>query len=806
MKKILLFITVFFIGTISVFAAGETCAVNTGVTTEAIDIPSLGTVHMSNISLDGNIAFCLDAGDRANRGYSYASIDAADVPPAVYGILEWYYTHSNVYGIKEMAQAAIWAQMEGKQAKTDVQQVILEVLYYYLGWDEIKCEKLLSTYYNSLEASVVKVYNNQDYYKDKYTIFSTGIDGFQRLITNYSGDPDCPEIDPEDPEIPLTCITDPTITTTTCGSQSSFVDTTDWNCIVNDSDGTFVYESTNEYASSNNLCKVYCREEVYTDFPSNYISFNAGQYFQVGTTGTISLTWGPIGIYGYRECKTYYKNSSGTYVEGFNSTQATSLYETKLDAIKTAYDAYRLAKGYADGSVNYKSTSTNYAYADRVSAGYCKSGSTMTDGVCIGNSTGGTFDPVMKCPDGYSDSGSLSHTNACYKISNYTHTCSVSNAYITTAADKYLYVTNDNSTATSSDCNNTYSASTSAYDTAVNDLASLVAGINYCTSGSKIYYDLNPTVSVYYEGDSNYSSTTDVLTNSENDVTYGFLSGNGTAQTFTNYTCSLENGCAKDSSNTTYFSSYNNVTSNTVTIAASNSYYLTTGYQYIDKVTGNMFGNTSSLSQYIDLGITVIPLSPTRNPGNYLISLIYNDIGNDGYFDEFTGGSVNYICEYTIVNKLTGNECEGQNPPAECDPDDGDEEDSTGIDVIYRPIDLSDPFPGETGTGRETGSNWCYYNDCTNDNATVEDVILENRNVEGNDVYNLEPIYTITLTPAVIQEIRNYNDSVDNDYADFNLVCDAYGEECKSTFIHSTFAGYFGGTCSVSNANFNTCR
>ena len=95
-----------------------------------------------------------------------------------------------------------------------------------------------------------------------------------------------------------------------------------------------------------------------------------------------------------------------------------------------------------------------------------------------------------------------------------------------------------------------------------------------------------------------------------------------------------------------------------------------------------------------------------------------------------------------------------------------------------------------SGNGRDTGSNWCIINsdkttDCKNTNENVQKYILNNRNTSGNNVYKKEPMYTITLNPSLIKEIRKYN--AQTNYDDFYLYCNGKkgkeGTECKSKFV-----------------------
>ena len=145
------------------------------------------------------------------------------------------------------------------------------------------------------------------------------------------------------------------------------------------------------------------------------------------------------------------------------------------------------------------------------------------------------------------------------------------------------------------------------------------------------------------------------------------------------------------------------------------------------------------------------------------------------------------------------------------DPDEpsGDPGNPSGIKVIFRPISLDNPFPSIDADGRATGSNWCYINDCSNVNTTVDTVITNNRDVTTEEVYKeLDPLYKITLTPALIKEIRNYNKKAS--YDDFNLEC-TNGYYCKSDFIRDTvsgynFSNYFSG-CGIKNKSAGlTCQ
>lgn len=142
----------------------------------------------------------------------------------------------------------------------------------------------------------------------------------------------------------------------------------------------------------------------------------------------------------------------------------------------------------------------------------------------------------------------------------------------------------------------------------------------------------------------------------------------------------------------------------------------------------------------------------------------------------------------------------------------------SGQIVIYRPIDLTDPFPGYDARIRIPGYNWRSewisdadlkgkYAKYLNSKTTYYDVekyIHDNRGVTDYDVYSKDPMYSITLTPQIIKEIRAYNDNQrknSSGYADFNMKCISGGNECKSEFIrNSEFTQYFSG-CGIGNWN-----
>ena len=228
-----------------------------------------------------------------------------------------------------------------------------------------------------------------------------------------------------------------------------------------------------------------------------------------------------------------------------------------------------------------------------------------------------------------------------------------------------------------------------------------------------------------------------------------------------------------------------------------------------------------------------------NGPGTYPISLEYSNIGSidefgEAHFNTFINesgdcpdgvcvyGDPNGVCRYVIKNRIIANpddkcpngDCNDICPDGDCsdicgDNDCGDYDcidhngdplphcqNVTGLNIIYRIIDVGDPFPGTDGSGRKPGSNWCIDDDCE---TLVNDVITNaNSSVSGST-----PLYSFTLTPAIIKDIRTDNNTnMDGDYLKGTLV---YPEGPSvgggySYFLNSVLPGIIyshGGTYSI---------
>lgn len=133
-------------------------------------------------------------------------------------------------------------------------------------------------------------------------------------------------------------------------------------------------------------------------------------------------------------------------------------------------------------------------------------------------------------------------------------------------------------------------------------------------------------------------------------------------------------------------------------------------------------------------------------------------------------------CTYSTEKKIVA-----------CDPSDPDCDDdtSTGKEMLnleFRIIDTTNPFPGKSGNGRKVGSNWCdpEHNYCFVENNPIIKATI----TDSNDSYNSKKTgakYKITLNRDNIERIRNYNKN--HSYDDFETMkCDSDGN-CTSTFL-----------------------
>lgn len=202
--------------------------------------------------------------------------------------------------------------------------------------------------------------------------------------------------------------------------------------------------------------------------------------------------------------------------------------------------------------------------------------------------------------------------------------------------------------------------------------------------------------------------------------------------------------------------------------SSSGSYTLSGTYLSIDKYT-QPIDSIKGIAKNSGQLLTQNELNSFKQPylgvnSNFVIPIRTKN-GTDG---EVVAGGGLYSCPIKVRNLLI----------ADCSKGDCS---SGGLNVIYRPISLTNPFPSlNSDKYRAMGANW--------NETYAETVIKNNRGVSTYDVYNQTPIYTIELTPSKIKEIRKYNKKVPYDNFDMNCT-DGY--LCSSNFLWGTTAnGY----------------
>lgn len=330
---------------------------------------------------------------------------------------------------------------------------------------------------------------------------------------------------------------------------------------------------------------------------------------------------------------------------------------------------------------------------------------------------------------------------------------------------------------------NAFNAKKQARDKLLTDLAE-------CNNWVNNNNNFSPVVSVKYEENDYGSPIINLATNSSAvDKSVEYHSGKNSStnnskfkKKINSYSCSGNKPCVTVKVEYPVRDTVVRTTNRTVTYELPRN-----SFRYISKLNG--FSTTSKpASEYVDLGYGNLPVHYMRKSGDYDISLEYNTLGNNHKFNKYVfsgnsfGGvstpkcSKTYQCKYSVSNRIITTE--------------------NNLNVVFRPISLSNPFPGIDGKGRTPGSNW----------KNHLSVITNNRSLSDPEriFFDREPMYQITLTPQLIRNIRDYNRKQVGGYGDFNLTCkDGTGRECRSKFIRDAYRSYFSG-CGINN-NWKAC-
>ena len=318
----------------------------------------------------------------------------------------------------------------------------------------------------------------------------------------------------------------------------------------------------------------------------------------------------------------------------------------------------------------------------------------------------------------------------------------------------------------------------------------LLKDLKECNNWVNNNDNFSPIVSVNYEEDDYGSPTIKLKTDSSAvDKSVEYYSGKNSStdnrkfiKEINSYNCSGNKPCTNGTEKYPVRDKVIRTTNRTVTYELPGN-----TFRYINKLNG--FSSTSKpASEYVDIGYGNLPVHYMRKSGDYDISLEYSTLGNKHKFNKYVfsgnsfGGvstpkcSKTYQCKYSVSNRIITTE--------------------NNLNVVFRPISLSNPFPGIDGKGRTPGSNW----------KNHLSVITNNRSLSDPEriFFDREPMYQITLTPQLIRNIRDYNRKQVGGYGDFNLTCkDGTGRECRSKFIRDAYRSYFSG-CGINN-NWKAC-
>lgn len=574
-------------------------------------------------------------------------------------------------------------------------------------------------------------------------------------------------------------------------------DTENWDCIFESDNLTSKVPAAEVFKDyyvkfSNPYCAVYCRDEITYEFPSaNSMTVKAGNHFTVGNTNILP-EWSPVQFISKRTCRTSGPINSPDIETIVPFEKWKHDYGAAQSRVIKAWDEWKVAqqKVYAvrnkhsDGECGccgegcktpcgtyYTPETVYYTYfgqdssTDVTPGGWCSlNGSPLQDYIDDANEKEQAYIQAVHEQDTIEDD---------------IWACSSWDYF-----DKYRWVSLDH--------NSMYATRYSKYDSYDKFLK---------------YEEFSPDLTIDYKEPTNSSyNYKDLLKKTSED---GSIVSNDNYSTYGYYITNKQNcpsGSAPNLStcvnnNTSFHFSGQSETHATFTKKVT--------YQLQDNVfnlvkkpqgtaTSKRNGPYSQL--YLDLGYSALHTHFMTPTGNYPIDLTFpsltpkeNSNSFNHNFDQFNEGTGQYVCTYTVHNEIIENkdpDCVGDNCEPIPDPDCDDElcapiacgkeacEPGTlkGLNLIFRPISLANPFPGVNGTNRTPGSNW-------NDSNDISQYITNNRGVKADKLYSDRyPMYQITLTPSLIKEIRNYNKTTT--YNDFNMNCDSStGRECKSQFI-----------------------
>lgn len=634
----------------------------------------------------------------------------------------------------------------------------------------------------------------------------------------------------------------PTACATTKSGKVS--DKAEWGCIFkSDSRSNDTTVQTNYKISgfSNDYCTIYCQEEINYNMPGSGTTVTAGSWFELGSYSGDGVL-GPVSYQGIKTCRPTDKAQSDKgeiNLEQFLK----DLAQVEKDII-VAWDKWQ----YAELQQEVINNATAHSWS-----------ATCTDSWCTDRDPCPTEkNPGKTCCVAH-DSCSEYKTGTYYTYVNKTYYGSTSGY---TAKNTGF---SDGSCRCTSRCGKHCDAKESTdtagprrtYMNLLETRDKMIEQIRKCSSFYDEYNEFKPTVDFYYK-DSIYEQTVTLVgegdaTSKSNYFKFGNAASSpsvGTSGLTASHSVNDESTGspsykADGTVNKGYTKSYVDpnfgagiwncgtsvtkakCTARKTLIYPENKWWeqkttrtytftLPDGLNYyIDKPSG--YSSDTATTNYTYIGKSNLPVHYSTNPGTYDYKVMVTSFGSSDKFTKYVinGSPFNrvnykkdttYQCNYTVECQKTI-VC----TPSSCDPScDRPRTGPSGTDLIYRTISLYYPFPGENATTtslRAPGWNW----QTSMSYDPVTSYIYQNRGVDYYEVYRLDPMYEVNLTPSLMRKIREYNDQQERatgtfytgsnvqagksisgklGYSDFTLTCktDSSGSkssECTSAVIRS---------------------
>ena len=627
-------------------------------------------------------------------------------------------------------------------------------------------------------------------------------------------------------------------------------DSASWKCIFTSTQSNRDTTVKNNYSFSsfsNRYCSVYCQEKIEYQLPGTGAYADAGTYFTITNLSGYQKI-GPITYKGTSTCRVTSQTSSADGV--IDVAQFISEFNAADRAVLVAYDNWQ----YAELQNEVINNATSHSWSQTCTDSWCTGYSTRT--TCTGSGATRSCSTSTYCSS--HDSCSSSRSGTYYTYNNKTYYGATFSAGTGISNGSCGCTSRCGSSCTSKAGLKNVASLKAAYQSAVNYRTSLLEELKKCNNFYKTYKEFKPNVTFTYD-DVLYKNTYTLKpSGSATSSTEYFNSGNSTGSKNTS-TLSYSNSVSSDASNET--STYNTdstsvrgysslinyhncgygVTKTGCSAISQYSYPTNAWYEqvtkrnytytlpdglnnYVDKPSG--FSSSTPTANYDYIPFSNLPIHYSTKPGDYTYYINTTTYGPSNKFNSYIIGTTNfnrvsyhadtkYACTYKISNNKTIICVEGTNDTA-CSKDDG------GTDLVYRPISLYYPFPGQNATTtnqRTAGKNWA----TASGTDAISKYIYNNRGVSYYELYKLQPMYEITLTPALMRKIQQYNTTKNNTkewyyrgtakevfatvgYSDYSLTCKTNADGSKTKQCTSAIIRTWGVKgCAITGSGYTRC-